>query len=100
MKFRIQYWLKSDLIQTEIQNRVFNNTTELRDWMKPRLDNAKMDGYTWTMLLDMRDTGNGHWTMFHSEKPILEIREKMERHPKYKPFVSQYHDEIKMLLNL
>ena len=100
MQFKIQYWLKSTLVQTEVTEKVFLNVTELRDWIKPRLDNKSLDAYEWTILLDKSDVGQGHYTILHSEDNINDLLARMDLHPKYKAWVKSYATQIRTLLNL
>ena len=99
MQFIVQYRLKSDIIINPTTERVFDNTTELRDWIKPRLDNQNLDGYEWTILLDKGGI-EGCFTVLHSDYSVDDLLAKMEIIPKYKAWVKPYATQIRQLLNL
>jgi len=100
MRFIVQYWLKSDLLDTPTTERIFDNTTELRDWIKPKLDNNNLKLYQWTILLDKTDVGEGYYTILHSEDDINDLIARAEETPKYRNWVKPYAKQIRQLLNL
>lgn len=100
MQFKIQYWLKSSILDTPTNEVVFNNVTELRDWIKPKLDNNNLDNYQWTILLDKTDVGEGHYTILHSDDDTDDLLARMENIPKYKSWIKPYTQQIRQLLNL
>jgi len=91
MRFIVQYWLKSDLLDTPTTERIFDNTTELRDWIKPKLDNNNLKLYQWTILLDKTDVGEGYFN---------DLIARAEETPKYRNWVKPYAKQIRQLLNL
>jgi hypothetical protein len=100
MRFKVQYWLKSELIDTSTTEVIFNNTSDLKDWLKPKLDNKNLDDYNWTILLDKTDVGEGHYTILHSENNLNDLIARMDNNPKYKNWVKPYAQQIRALLNI
>ena len=98
MKFKVQYWLKSDIIDTMTTEVVFNNMTEVKDWLKAKLIPNDLADYNWTVLLDKTDVGEGHYTIMHSEVDAAEQFQKIEQIPKYKNWVKAFTKDIDDML--
>ena len=96
MKFKIQYWLKSNLLDTQVKEVSFDNLGELRDYLKPKLRSTFKD-YNWTVLQDEVIEGRGHKTILHSQMPnALDLMQKLTE---YKYFVEPQTRTLIQLLS-
>jgi len=100
MQFKVQYWLKANLIDTPSTEEVFLNVGDLRNWMKPKLNTGFFDSYQWTILLDRSDTGEGHFTVLHSEMNTDDILDNMSKITSYDKWVRGFTIQLRQMLGI
>ncbi len=86
--FKLQYWLKSEIIDTGVFEKEFASLMEFYTYYENYIEKGifeighNVKDYNWTLLVDKLDFGLGHFELYHNQ--VKDINLLMDKNAIYK----------------